>query len=427
MAMPIGAAMFFVLSLVAGVIIGLIVVTYASNTFLNALNGTAAGNDDIPWSTDPYIDRLADPFFLAYLLALVSVAVLVPVGLLFPDFVEHRAGLALVLACIVWLLFPILLLSALTGTSRWYVLHWEFLRRLVRQPLATLLFYLSTGTNLAIGGAAILFAVRFPNPLALLAVFVAAACVLIHARLCGRFAWIVGQTPIVEKSARRPRLRGVKASDPWETPDVPDRRLDPASPRQQETAVTAANPRAIAKEAVGVPDSDEDEWAPNKRPYALLEDAADPSPTTKEPASVPVAPSEEEDEWTPNKKPYAFSSDAAAHAPAEMEANNPYREAITKSPRTRAGHEEGEENTPTRPAGQFEHELPQPDRIEMRWQEGRKLPPMPRFPLLVGIWDFPFYSSTLSRFVMLSILSLFMAAMVRLLLSLAQGEIAGAL
>jgi hypothetical protein len=434
--MPIGPAMFFVLSLVASVIIGLIVVTYAARTFMNGLNGTAAGNDDIPWPTDPYIDQLADPFFLAYLMALGSVAALVPVGLLFPDFLDHPAGVPIVIGGVAWLVFPILLLSALTGTSRWYILHWECLRRLARHPLAVLVFYLSTGASLLIGGGAAILALYHPHPLALLAVLVTAACVFIHARLFGRLAWLVGRTPIHKKSARR-RLRGVKAADPWQIPDAPEERDDVFPATKQETAFTAADPRPVINQPAAAPAGtdagEEDEWAPNKKPYEFR--AYTPDPVTDEPARAPAGGDAEEDEWTPNKKPYALERDPAAHAPPKTQSSNPHREAITASPRAR-GDDEGEENPdmlpappelPAETAGQFKHELPKPDRIELRWQEGRKLPPLPKWPLLGGVWTFPFYQTTLPRLVALFIWSLVMALMLRLMLSLAQGEIRGAL
>jgi hypothetical protein len=426
--MNIAGAMFFVLSLVASVIVGLFVLTYASRTFVNALDGTAAGNDDIPWPTDSFIDQLAEPFFLVYVLALGTVVVVVPVGLLFPDFLQLPAGVPLVLGGVAWLLFPILLLSALTGTSRWYVLHWEFLRRLVRHPLALVIFYVSTGASLFIGAGAAYLAIDHRNPLAVAAVLVTAACVLVHARLFGRLGWIVGQTPIYKSSAKRRRLRGVKSSDPWDTPQA-ERDNAPPAPAQ-ETAFTASDPHPILEEtptATAASDAEEDEWTASKNPYAFSGDAAPPVPPPI-PASqahrvaITAASDAEEDEWTPNKKPYLFL--AAAPAPPKTPLSQAQREAITASPRAGGERNEAPNMRPAAPApppesaGLFKPELQQPDRIEMRWQEGRKLPPLPRQPLLIGVWNFPFYQTTLGRFAALSILSFVLALMIRFMLSL---------
>jgi hypothetical protein len=401
--MPIGAAMMFVLSLVACAIAALFVVTYASRIFMNVLNGTAAGNDDIPWGTDPFIDQLLEPFFLVFLLALGSVAVLVPVGLLFPDLLDHPAGAPLVVAGVAWLIFPILLLSALTGTSRWYVLHWELLRRLVRRPLALAVFYVSAGVNLFIGCGAAWIAVSHTNPFAVVAIALTAACVLIHARLCGRLAWIVSQTPIGQKKrSKRPRLRGVTSTDPWQVPEESERADYPPPALQPETAFKALQPHAI-----------------------------------QEQTSAALAPADaEEDEWTPNKKPYAFSTDAPAQAPPRVQPNNLSREAITASPRGVGGDDEaGEElnmlpasaEPPAETSTPYKQELPQPDRIEIRWQEGRRLPPLPRWPLIRGVWSFPFFQTTLDKLLALSVLSLVLAFLIRMLISLSQGEIHGAL
>jgi hypothetical protein len=398
----IGSAMLFVLSLVACVIAGLFVVTCASQTFLNALYGTAAGNDEVPWSSDPFFDQFAESCFLGLLLALGSLAALGPAGLLFPDFLKQPFGAPLVVAGAAWLIFPILLLSALTGTSRLCVLHWECLRRLVRRPFALLLFYLSTGVSLFIGVAAAYLAVFYPHPLALVGAIVAAACVLIHARLVGRLAWILSETEVHKKSAKRRRLRRVKSSDPWKTPQETLR--EPSAAPEQNTAITAADPLFI----------------PTAATSAALADA-------------------EEDEWTPNKKPYALLGDMASAALPPIPASNPARrpipqQAITSSPR--ACPEDDEEETAPRmqpatpePAvdrAQIKPELPEPDRIEMRWMENRRLPPLPRWPLLRGVWIFPFYPSTLDRLFRLSILSFILAVLIRFMIVLA-GGVRGAL
>jgi len=288
---------------------------------------------------------------------------------------------------VVWLVFPIMLLSALSGTSRWYVLHWEFLRRLPRRPIALAVFYLSTALVLLIGGGSLYLAILHPNPYAAAAIVPLAACVLIQGRLFGRLGWVVGQTPVGAKPARKRRLRGVVASDPWQ---VPLRRDDPPPAPTQETAFTALEPRPISTEVTAA-----------------------------------TAPDDvEEDEWTPNKKPYALLSDA----PPMIQASNPLREAITAAPHARADDDEDSAAalnmlpaTPLEPDPQHQPEPPKLDHIEVRWQEGRKMPVLPRWPLLGGVWEFPFYSTALERLVILSALCLALVLVIRFMLILARG------
>jgi hypothetical protein len=278
-------------------------------------------------------------------------------------------------------------------------------------------------------------AIYHPHPLAVAAVLATSACLLVHARLFGRLGWIVGQTPIYRNSAKRRRLHGVKSSDPWEAPEEAERDILPAAP-EQETAFTAADPRPILEEPkTAAADADEDEWTACNNPYAFTADVAAPAPpkvpSSKAPREVsPAAADAEEDEWTPNKKPYTFL--AAAPAPPKISPPKmkipltpAHREAITASPRAGGDRNKAANMPPAAPepptetAGQFRPELPQPDRIEMLWHEGRKLPPLPRQPLLAGVWNFPFYETTLGRLASLSILSLVMVLLIRFMLSLA--------
>src|SRR5207249_21217 len=74
-----GNAILFVISGLAVITVGLYVVGHAAHAFLVAFQETAAGNDEVRWSNEPFLDWVHEMFLLGW----VAAVWLVPVGLFF--------------------------------------------------------------------------------------------------------------------------------------------------------------------------------------------------------------------------------------------------------------------------------------------------------------------------------------------------------
>src|SRR5262249_36915445 len=175
----------FLLSLGTTVLVGFFLSLYAAHCFATVVDDTVAGNDEVHWPELSIFDWAGSLAFLAWLLVLATIPVWIVLALFVPDLVAGTWGTATAAVAALWLLFPIFLLSALTGQSRLVVLHGKLLRRLGRRPGALLVFYMLTAIILGAAGALAIYALDHPW-LILLAAPVGAAAFLIHARLMGR-------------------------------------------------------------------------------------------------------------------------------------------------------------------------------------------------------------------------------------------------
>src|SRR5947209_9955741 len=117
-----GPAMIFVCLLLAEVLVGACVLTYAARCFGVIVEGTAAGNDEVDWPDEPMFDWLGRAAHLLFLLALVLVPGAVVGRLLIRLQVGVPPGLAFLPTLVLfWVLFPITVLSSYSATSRWVV------------------------------------------------------------------------------------------------------------------------------------------------------------------------------------------------------------------------------------------------------------------------------------------------------------------
>jgi hypothetical protein len=257
----IAGAMMFVLTLVAEVIVGLYVLIYAMHAMLTVVQETAAGNDEIAWPSEGFIDWL---FGSLHLVVLVLV-LLAPAGILmralqptlFPDDAVLRF---LVLAVPgLWLLFPVALLSSLSTEHRWMLLRPDVMWRMLRAAPATLAVYVA-GAVLAAGAGALWYAALAPGGRSILmpvAAAASAAAFLIYARLLGRLAWVMGQVPTGKRKRgaaakkEKPKKTAAAAHDPWAAPDEPpESEKEPEAPKTP----TKVAPDGEAYESYGLGD-----------------------------------------------------------------------------------------------------------------------------------------------------------------------------
>jgi hypothetical protein len=215
---------FFVL-LIAEIMLGLFVITYACHNFLTVMQDTAAGNDDVNWPDEPLQDWLPRG---AYLVGLIAV-ILAPVGFLRVMLKSNGVTGDLTLpllatgAVLFWLAFPVCLLSSLSGSSRLFMLRAKVLMQLLRIPGAVLIFYIVSAVLFAAFlGLAYLTLLNEWFLLVPVTAVAATVVLMTYARLLGRVAWLLDE---VQPVRRRPRERmepmpAVRSEvlDPWAAP-----------------------------------------------------------------------------------------------------------------------------------------------------------------------------------------------------------------
>lgn len=197
----IGLAMSLIFSLAGIAIVGGIVFASTAHRFLVVLEQTAAGNNEVNWPDEPYVDHLWKAFYLGWLTTLwIAPGFVLSVILAAPG-----SWLQLLLPGVVfWLFFPLSLLSSLSAASRLIVLRGELVRRLLDQPAALGGCYLVSGVLLAGACWLLYLAVGRLAALLPLAALVAIVFAMIYARLWGWLAWL---TVKVDRKARpRPSL-----------------------------------------------------------------------------------------------------------------------------------------------------------------------------------------------------------------------------
>jgi len=278
-----GEALFVLLSpfwvIIAGWTMG-----YAAHSLLVVIEQTAVGFDRVVWPPERTMDWFWKPFYVFGLLALwtaLLAGVLVP---LLP--LEDAPALALT-AALVWLLWPVSLLSSLSGSSRLLLLRWAVVRQLARCPRRTLAFYGATlllpwpalltawiavsGYRLAVqslwtAGLDVLaeigtLLVGLPLAGALLA-----ASGLLYARLLGRLAWLAQLGGHISEAETSSAADG-EVVEAVEVPAPPTEPLLATGPEPAAVAVRLPAPYAFAEEPLPLPpEAPPFRWEPGRMP-----------------------------------------------------------------------------------------------------------------------------------------------------------------
>jgi hypothetical protein len=198
--------------------------TYLSHAFLVVVEDTAAGNRDIVWPDDSFLDYFWKAFYLGWLVGVWLAPALLVARLAAPAFPEPvrefwyfaLAGLVL------WIVFPISLLSSMAAESLFTVLHGGLAARLAVRAGNLLLLYLVT-VPIVLIGVALVMALCLGETwyTLLLGALGVPYCILTYARLTGRMACLVRLTRLPirrKKKQQRPKVR-TEVSDPWEAPE----------------------------------------------------------------------------------------------------------------------------------------------------------------------------------------------------------------
>ncbi len=366
-----GIAMIFFFALITAVIVGLITLSYAAHSFLLVVENTAAGDDDVRWPDEPVYDWLWKLWYLLWLVGFWFVPAWFLVdGVLTRVLKLPAVGVAPILLAVVWLLFPISLFSSLSAHSRWVVLRKEIVRRLARQGVALVLVWLIAGALVIGSGMLTVFAIRADSWLLVpLAALVGPAVLLVYARLLGRVGWLIGDRR-TEQARRKRKLRELEEDERFPPPPPPAEPAADLPPVPQKAPVPAPAPSPPEPEV-------EDEWAPTT-PYEV-QDQPPPVPVrAPRPASGPV---EEE------SLPYDVREEEPR--PVGVALPGAERPAALGEPSARS---------------RLEDRLLKPD-----------LPPPPASPLWGGVYNFPWYPTSMNAWVFLSIMGVLLGILVRVM------------
>lgn len=394
----VGHLLIFFSIFIASILVGLLVLSYAAYSFLVALTCTAAGNDEVIWPGEPIQDWLFKVWYLGWLLAVWAV----PASLLAAVLGISGPLSALFLVGVLWLIFPVGLLSSLSAPSHFIIFRPLIVRMLLRHFGATLRFYAGSGPVVLVCGAlgyAALFGFRgiplLDQPVIAVpvAAVVGGAGCLVYARLLGRLAFIVSQSPGTETKEHNPKtpegVDRVRSFDPWSLPQE-DRPLDP---RPRKPLTKKKPPARKLKQAF-------DPWAvPAEEPIRKK------TKPTRSPASL------SEDPYGPAEGTYEILPEAVLPSAPESSTGYPRPDKEQAEPyAVSASSEEGAAKLPpVHPeVSKFEEELAAP----------RRPPPLPEWPLVTGAYSFPFYPQTAGPCATLMLGFLGMLGLLRLVLFL---------
>jgi hypothetical protein len=178
--------------------IALVILSFTTYTFLQIVQSTAMGKEEVTWTEDGsgggWLEIL---LLLALCLAPPGLVLMLAVpGIWF----THPQLVFLLAALELWLCFPIIMLSLLTGSSSWVFVRWSVLAGLVRILPTTCSFYLAS-LPLILGGTAGWVPALGKQPGYLpVAAILGSASLLVYARLLGRLAWLMADAELRYKT-----------------------------------------------------------------------------------------------------------------------------------------------------------------------------------------------------------------------------------
>ncbi|HEV3119361.1 MAG TPA: hypothetical protein VGY58_20060 [Gemmataceae bacterium] len=387
--MAIGAAgilIFFFSVLIAEVLVSLIVFSYAAHCFLVVLVHTAVGDDHIQWPDDLFADWFLRVWHFLWLLAVW----LVPAFFLMKIFHPPSAVFVAGVVALLWLIFPVTLLSSFTALSQWVIFRPAILRALLAYSGPLIGFYAITGVLLAVCSGLWYAGILTDYWMCLPAAAVAGAMgFFIYARLLGRIGLIISwYKPPKRRAAAADRADNVQLLDPWGLPEEKE---------QQAPAADAAPrpPRSLKRSKL-------------KGKRRRQEDGYDPWAISPELKQATPAVSEQEDPLGPVTGTYGV---AAADAPLPIqpraELPDPTLEGFA------VAEPDGKPVTPIQPFGS-----PQVAKYELELAVRRRPPAPPAKPLTTGVYNFPFYPESVTRFAALAVGFLIVGGLLRLLVAI---------
>ncbi|CAN5551229.1 hypothetical protein BH10PLA2_BH10PLA2_15290 [soil metagenome] len=381
-----GQLIIFFSVMVGLVLLGGLVLAYAGYSFLHVLISTSAGNDSISWPGDPFFDWMFKGWYLAWIAVLSILPAFLIVSIAHIRPIDPVWSLAL--ASSACLLFPIFLLSSLSGSSRMLIVRGAILGGMARNVGLTLGFYLLASAVIMVCTAFVWYAlIRGSFLLVPVAMITLATGFLVYARLLGRLGHAVAEEPASKKSAagkRRAAETNRKLEDDWGVPDIPLANDGKPRPRP----LKKKTPKKSQNAAV-------DPWA-----VPELEPIARPRKKSTAPYD-PLGPEDGGYELGANPPSRAAAPTHNQYSPDDV---GSYEVSSTELPQAI--------KPPPAPA------LAQVSSYEAALAAPRQRPKLPANPLLSGIFGFPFYPTTLGPLGTMSIGLIALGMMTRALLML---------
>ncbi len=416
-----GFIIIFVVAFAGCAIWTTIYLTCAAHYFLTTIVDSSAGIDEVEFSGDVGITEWWwKPFLCLWVLGIW----VVPVSLVLLPFLAHYPeAYAICWTGLLWLIFPVSLMSALYTQSWIFLVHPIMLWRMLRHYLALVYVHLMTLTAFAACILLVVLAMTHSFLWAGLAAFAIPTAILFYARHWGRFAWLSlnflprrKKSPYMEQAMPEPLRQEEEDAPPMHVEEVGPAEegvragLPPAYPG----AIQANNPGGPNSVAASPAPQPHDEWAVDNAPYVIDGDPSQPSFDESHPpptsAAAPPAPTpvieEEEDEWSRDKKPYGIIDDAppvetmrsvakASAADEPMPVSQYYDERARKEEKAKRKAKEKTE--------------------QMGLPKQSKKTPTFQNALLGGVWPFLIYGRTLrvwTNLVVLTMVELFFLMMV---------------
>lgn len=354
----------FIFCLITFTFLLTLVSAYTAYCILIVVSDTAAGSDEVRWPGDFFLDWISQSVWL-----LIHVAILfIPFGFIirclgdsfWSNYPVFRIFIMIVLW--LWLAFPIGLLSSLSAKSPFVIVRPIIVYDLLCIFPSTALFYIVTAVGAC--GVVLLWYLSesyewpFLIPVAAVA---SASGTLIYARLLGRMGQLIIRLRQPHPQQKRPLKKSksksrenIQITDPWQTPSVKE------SKQKSKNCDNEPGPQLPVE---GYSLSDEPPCRPPK--FKLIEGS--PFLDVKIMPASPPQPTGE----SPSKLPRMFAEEATDDIrvmpddPAEQDTR----------PRLDAT----------------------PSAFEMRLLQ-RDEPYLPPFPLLNGVYTFPWYGTSLRAF-----------------------------
>jgi hypothetical protein len=397
-------AIFFICTLVCWAVWSMIYVFYASHYFLTTLTDSSSGQAEVYYPREGFTDWWWKPILCGWVLLVW----LIPATLLLsPLLALSPLAFLIVWSLVLWFAFPMSLASVLYGQNWLVPLHRGVIGRMLHHGGAFVYVHLMT---FAMCAGSLYMVVRGMTDFVWLipAIVLVPAVQLLYARHWGRFAWLsLNFLPRQAKKGRSSLAEKKRALRSFDEAEESTQEAIPEMPAEEVEAMAAdafreglpPNPAGAIKAAPAPhpPVEEYDEWT-DMKPYAVLDDGETPFYETAAPppavTAPPTAPAivEEEDEWATDKKPYALTEPGPEATPAcaqetKSDADKPLE--VSKYYDDRA-KKEAEEN-------------------RRREEEKRTMPtrskktPTFRTAFLGGVWLFMFYPSTMMAWATLAV------------------------
>jgi hypothetical protein len=381
-----GQLIIFFSVLVGFVLLGGLVLAYAGYSFLHVLVCTSAGNDSISWPGDAFFDWMFKGWYLAWIAVLSVLPAFLIVS--FAHIRPTDPTWSLALAGSACLLFPIFLLSSMSGSSRMLIVRGAILGGMTRNFGLTLGFYLLGSAVIIACTAFVWYALTRGNILVVpVAMVTLAIGFLVYARLLGRLGHAVTEEPAPKKTAagkRRAAESKRKREEDWGVPEIPfgeDEKLKP-KPQKKKLPQKSQN---VAVDPWAVPEL-ESNVRPRKKASAKYD---------------PLGPEEGGYELGGDPQPPTSVSARSHHMPDDV-----------------GSYEVSSAELPPAIKPVPAPALAQVSSYEAELAAPRQRPNLPAKPLLSGIFGFPFYPTTLGPLGTMSIGLIALGMMARALLML---------